>query len=410
MASTWSNLKIELIGTGEQSGTWGTTTNTNLGTAIEEAIVGYATANFTSDADLTISLTDTNASQTARNLVLNLTSSGSLSTTRNLIVPTIEKPYYIFNNTTGGQSIVVKTSAGTGVTVPNGRKVQVYADGTNVVPIIDSIPVSATVTYRLPLTDGTNGQLLQTNGSGVLSFVSGASLATPLAVVGNATAGAEIRLPEDTDNGSNYVALKAPNTLASDLTFTLPSADGTNGQVLQTNGSGALSFVSGASLATPLAVIGNSSAGAEIRLPEDTDNGTNYVALKAPDSLAADYTCTLPDETCTLGFRNIPQNSQSAAYTLVLGDSGKHILHPSADTTARTFTIPANSSVAFPIGTAITFINQNGAGVITIAITTDTMRLAGAGTTGSRTLAANGVATCIKVTSTEWIISGTGLT
>jgi hypothetical protein len=109
-------------------------------------------------------------------------------------------------------------------------------------------------------------------------------------------------------------------------------------------------------------------------------------------------------------FRNIPQNSRSADYTLVLADSGKHILHPSADTTARTFTIPANGSVAFPVGTAVTFINQDSAGAITIAITTDTMRLAGAGTTGSRTLAANGVATAIKVTSTEWIISGTGLT
>lgn len=106
----------------------------------------------------------------------------------------------------------------------------------------------------------------------------------------------------------------------------------------------------------------------------------------------------------------IPQNSQSAAYTLVLADAGRHILHPSADTTARTFTIPANSSVAFPIGTVITFVNQNGAGVVTIAITTDTMRLAGAGTTGSRTLAANGIATAIKLTATEWIISGTGLT
>jgi hypothetical protein len=163
-------------------------------------------------------------------------------------------------------------------------------------------------------------------------------------------------------------------------------------------------------LATPLTVTGNATAGSEIRLPEDTDNGSNYVAIKAPDSLAADYTCTLPDETCTLGFRNIPQNSQSAAYTLALTDSGEHILHPSADTTARTFTIPANSSVSFPIGTAVTFINQNGAGVVTIAITTDTMRLAGAGTTGSRTLAANGVATAIKITSTEWIISGVGLT
>jgi hypothetical protein len=116
------------------------------------------------------------------------------------------------------------------------------------------------------------------------------------------------------------------------------------------------------------------------------------------------------DGTNAVGFRNIPQNSQSAAYTLVLDDAGKHILHPSADTTARTLTIPANASVAYPIGTALTFVNQNGAGVLSIAITTDTMRLAGAGTTGTRTLAANGVATAIKLTATEWIISGVGLT
>ena len=106
----------------------------------------------------------------------------------------------------------------------------------------------------------------------------------------------------------------------------------------------------------------------------------------------------------------ITQNSQSTAYTLVLADAGKHILHPSADTTARTFTIPANSSVAFPVGTVVSFVNQNAAGVVTIAITTDTMRLAGAGTTGSRTLAANGTATALKITSTQWIISGVGLT
>lgn len=111
-----------------------------------------------------------------------------------------------------------------------------------------------------------------------------------------------------------------------------------------------------------------------------------------------------------VGYRNIPQNIQSSAYTLSLSDSGKHILHPGADTTARTFTIPANSAVAFPVGTAITFVNQNSAGVVTIAITTDVMRLAGAGTTGTRTLARNGVATAVKITATEWIISGSGLT
>ncbi|MDQ8051068.1 DUF2793 domain-containing protein [Luteibacter sp.] len=106
----------------------------------------------------------------------------------------------------------------------------------------------------------------------------------------------------------------------------------------------------------------------------------------------------------------IIQNSQSGAYTLVATDAGKHILHPSADTTPRTFTIPANSSVAFPIGTAISFVNQNAAGTLTIGVTSDTMRLAGAGSTGNRTLAANGVATALKIASTEWIISGNGLT
>jgi hypothetical protein len=118
--------------------------------------------------------------------------------------------------------------------------------------------------------------------------------------------------------------------------------------------------------------------------------------------------CTV-DGTDAVGFRNIPQNSQSADYTLVLADSGKHIFHPVGDNTARTFTIPANSSVAYPVGTALTFINMAVADV-TIAITTDTLTLSSAGTSGSRTLATNGSATCIKITSTEWLISGSGLT
>ena len=140
-------------------------------------------------------------------------------------------------------------------------------------------------------------------------------------------------------------------------------------------------------------------------------SGTGTTTLQSSNTNST-TTLSLPEpaEAATLGFLNIPQNSQSGAYTLVITDSGKQIFHPSADTTARTFTIPANSSVAFAVGTGITFINQNDAGVVTIAITNDTMRLAGAGTTGSRTLAANGIATCVKVTSTEWIISGTGLT
>jgi hypothetical protein len=142
MSSSFSNLKFELIGTGEQSGSWGTTTNSNIGTAIEEAIVGMDTVNFATDANKTITLTDTTASQSARNFALNLTSSGSLTATRTLFVPAIEKPYLVINNTTGGQSITISNSSGTGVTIPNGRRAFVYNDATNVKPA-DTVIYSA---------------------------------------------------------------------------------------------------------------------------------------------------------------------------------------------------------------------------------------------------------------------------
>jgi hypothetical protein len=117
------------------------------------------------------------------------------------------------------------------------------ANGTNYVGFKAPASLSADKIWILPSADGTAGQFLKTDGAGNLSFDS-LSFSTPLAVIGNATSGSEIRLPEDTDNGSNYVAIKAPDTISSNLTLTLPSADGTSGQVLQTNGSGVLSFSS----------------------------------------------------------------------------------------------------------------------------------------------------------------------
>jgi hypothetical protein len=127
MASTYSALKIELIGTGEQSGTWGATTNTNLGTAIEEAITGSVTVPFSS-ADVTLTLTNTNASQAARNLRLRLT--GTSSGALNLTVPDIEKFYIIANELTN--DITVKNSTGTTYTVPAGTTGQVFSTGTGV--------------------------------------------------------------------------------------------------------------------------------------------------------------------------------------------------------------------------------------------------------------------------------------
>lgn len=114
--------------------------------------------------------------------------------------------------------------------------------------------------------------------------------------------------------------------------------------------------------------------------------------------------CTA-DGTNLIGYRGAPQNSQSAAYTTVLGDAGKSIFHPSSDNNARTFTIDSNANAAFPIGTIIEFINM-AATSATIAITSDTLTLLPAGTTGSRTLAQYGRASAEKITSTSWVISG----
>lgn len=154
------------------------------------------------------------------------------------------------------------------------------------------------------------------------------------------------------------------------------------------------------------------ASGAAVVTPAATTSvqGVVTLATEAEALTGTDTSKVITPATGKAVNTRLQQNSQSTNYTLVIDDAGKQIFHPSADTTPRTFTIPANGTVAFAVGTAVTFINQNGAGVITIAITTDTMRLAGAGTTGSRTLAANGIATAVKVTSTEWLISGTGLT
>lgn len=137
MASTYSDrLRIELIGTGEQSGVWGNTTNTNLGTLLEEAIAGVASITMT-DADYTLTVAN-GATDQSRKAVLVM--GGTLSTTRNVICPSKQKVYVIKNGTSGGQSIVLKTSAGTGVTVANGKTVLAFCDGTNVLPAVDSVP------------------------------------------------------------------------------------------------------------------------------------------------------------------------------------------------------------------------------------------------------------------------------
>jgi len=162
MASTYSNLKFQLMGTGDNSGTWGNVTNVNLGTAIEEAIAGTADVTFAS-ADVTLTLSNTNASQTARNMRLNLT--GTTGAARNLIVPAIEKLYVVNNGC--AHTVTVKNSTGTGIAVPAGKTMIVFNDGTNVVEALNALatPLAAASGGTGLNAAGTSGNVLTSNGS-----------------------------------------------------------------------------------------------------------------------------------------------------------------------------------------------------------------------------------------------------
>lgn len=225
MPSTYSsNLKIELQATGENSNTWGTITNTNLGTALEQAIVGYGNPNYASDANLTLTYTDTNAAQAARALVLNVTSSVSLTNTRELVVPTIQKQYIVQNNTTGSQSITVKTAAGSGVTVPNGRKAHLYVNGTDVIQMFDFVDINGGAIDGTPIGAGTAS-------TGAFTTLSGTTLTltNPLAVNQGGTGQTSYT------DGQLLIGNSTGNTLTKS---TLTAGSG----VSITNGSGAITI------------------------------------------------------------------------------------------------------------------------------------------------------------------------
>jgi hypothetical protein len=319
MASTYSNLGIELIGAGEQTGTWGTTTNTNLGTLVDQAISGYATYACTGTPD-TITIPN-GATGVARNMYLKLTGTGGST----LTVPTNTKLYFIFNST--ASAITVKTS-GAGVSVPAGAKTVLLCDGTDIV-VAENYLASLTLGAALPVASGGTGST---------------SLTANNIMIGN---------------GTSAVLLLAP---------------GTSGNVAISNGTTWTSATVTSFTGTVVATSGSTIS-----------DGTTAFAI---------------------GYRDIPQNIQSSNYTLVLIDGGKHIY--STNSGAQSITIPTNASVAFPIGTAFTIVN-NGTTAITIVTTSLTVYQAGTTNTGNRTIATKGVATCLKVDTNTWFVSGAGV-
>jgi hypothetical protein len=255
MASTYSDLKIELIGTGEQAGTWGSTTNTNLGTALQEAITGSADVAFSS-ADVTLTLTNSNGAQVGRNLRLNLT--GTSGGARELILGSgmqVEK-FYLINNGLA-DTVTVKNTTGTGIAVPAGKSTFVFNDGTNVVDAINFITGITTGTINATTfdtnvaaagvtlagttlaADGTDANISLTmtpKGTGELvtaSFMSGV-FSDRVVALGNLGAATTLNASQ----GTVYTA-----TLDQSSTLTLGTTNGTANRatsftLILTNGAG----------------------------------------------------------------------------------------------------------------------------------------------------------------------------
>jgi hypothetical protein len=231
MPSSYTDLGIELMVTGENSGTWGDKTNTNLN-IINQAAAGYQAISIAGGANTTtLGIQDgssdlTGNTNAARNLIIDLT--GTITGNQVVTVPdSVEKSYIVNNNTTGAFTVEFKTVSGTGVTFAAADKGQkfLYSNGTNIVDIVLASPPG-----------GSNTQI-QFNDND--AFGGSANLIWDGS---NVTIGAQGDLRLADSSGGEYVALQAPTTVASNVTFTLPGADGTADQVLTTNGSGVLSF------------------------------------------------------------------------------------------------------------------------------------------------------------------------
>jgi hypothetical protein len=263
MASTYNELGIELMATGENAGTWGTKTNTNLD-IIQQAVAGYVAQAVTDSGTTTLAITDGSTSTSvARNMVIKLT--GALTGTSTVTVPdSVEKLYIVENATTGSQTVTFKTVSGTGVNFTSTGYKFLFSDGTNIVEIALASPPGGSDTQ------------IQFNNSG--SFGGSANLVWDGTNL-NIGATGEARFQDTT--GGQYVGLKAAGTVSSSYTLVLPTATGTVDQVIKTDGSGNLSFTDVAGGTSWQAVKTTGFTGAA---------GEGYFC----DTTSAAFTATLP--------------------------------------------------------------------------------------------------------------------
>jgi hypothetical protein len=315
------------------------------------------------------------------------------------------------------------TTSGTVALTYSGTPLPIANGGTNATTAIAGFNNLSPITSigDLILGNGTNSatrlgigsinQVLTSNGTtatwGTVTATTATNLAggTTGAVPYQSGIGATLFLTGNITTTPQFVTSTGTGTLAQAPTLT------------SSTGSGSVVLATSPSLTTPTLGVASATTINKVTLTAPATGSTLTIAdgktLTASNSITLagtdSTTMTFPPASASVGYLNVPINSQSANYTTVLADSGKFIFHPSTDANARTFTIDSNANVAYAIGTVLTFVNMT-AQVVTIAITSDTMYLTGTGITGSRSLAQYGMATAIKMTTTTWLISGSGLT
>jgi hypothetical protein len=248
MATTYSpNLKLSLIGDGEQAGLWGQITNTNLGTLIEQAIAGYSTISIT-DGDYTLTISD-GVSSAPRSMAIRITSSVTLTATRNIICATGQSKLYVVRNaTSGGQSIVVKTAAGTGITIANGATAIVFCDGTDVIDPFSSKQAALGYTPVNKAGDTMTGQLNITATNNTAYDIAGPTIAIRNASTTNNTY-ASVALNNAAGNSSALLFTEYAGTNAS--RFAIATNPGTTSTSLASrftvNSDGSFTFFNNAS-------------------------------------------------------------------------------------------------------------------------------------------------------------------
>lgn len=318
MASTYSPLKIELIGTGEQAGLWGVTTNTNLGTALEEAIVGSADVTFAS-ADVTLTLTNTNATQIARHLRLKLV--GTSGGARNLILGSgcqIDKPYLIDN--TLADTVTIKNTTGTGVDVLSGEKKMVYNDGTNVV---EALTISGGINYEVKTANYT-----AKNKEGILADTSGGAFTITLPAT--PAAGDQVFIADPTgDWGTNNLTLGRNGSTISGVAQDLVcDISGVSVQVVYDGSTWAVYAQVGGNGGTVVTETGAQTI-SEKNLKDYSIEGSaigNTGASRTFDLTVANFFSATLDQASTFTFSNPPASGDFGAFVLELTNGGAFVI------------------------------------------------------------------------------------